>query len=318
LAKPPRFPLPRWANWSIKILVVAAYFGVLEYFWGWEKLLAPWKSISYATIIASVVLLASTYFLRALRIYDYFRGDIKHRYILTLKLTLLHNVLNNLLPARSGEVSFPLLMKRYFEVNLTRATATLLWLRFMDLHTVITLGIAAFYFATSQSEIWLYGLALWAMLPLAAYFAHAKLALLSHAIHNPKWRNMADKLLSGLPNSLTELGRAWLWTLINWSLKITAMAWILKQFSTMSNGQAWIGALSGDLSSVLPLHAPAGVGTYEAAVLGGLAAVGVNTGTAMQAAVSLHIMILVSSLVGGGLALFIKQNSGDKALQGSE
>lgn len=310
--------LPSWANWTIKILVVAGYFGVLEYFWGWEKLLAPWKTISYITISASILLLAATYFLRAMRIFDYFRRDINRRYLLTLKLTLIHNVLNNLLPARSGELSFPLLMKRYFAVNLTRATATLFWLRFMDLHTVITLGIGAFYVATSQPAWWLYGLALWATLPLAVYFAHWKLAALAPKISNPKWQNLAHKLLSGLPGSLAELSRAWAWTLINWILKITAMAWILKQFCSLSGGQAWIGSLSGDLSSVLPLHAPGGVGTYEAAVLGGLAVVGVNTDTAMQAAVSLHIMILMSSLIGGGLALFIKQDLGPQTIEGQQ
>ena len=318
MPKPLGFSLPAWARWAIKILVVAAYFGVLEYFWGWEKLLAPWKSVAPVTVIASIALLASTYFLRALRIYDYFRSDINRRFALTLKLTLLHNVLNNLLPARSGELSFPILMKRYFEVNLTRATATLFWLRFMDLHTVIALGIGAFYFATSQSVWWLYGLAAWALLPLAVYVAHAKLATLVPRIRNPKWQNVTHKLLSGLPHSVAELARACLWTVTNWGVKITAMAWILKQFSTMTNGQAWIGSLSGDLSSVLPLHAPAGVGTYEAAVLGGLAVVGVNTDTAMQAAVSLHIMILVSSLIGGALALFIKQDITGHAVQDHE
>jgi hypothetical protein len=113
--------MPTWLAWTIKIAVVAAYFWILEYFWGWKQLLAPWQSISYLTIFAAVVLLSLTYFIRAWRIYDYFRTDIAGNYILTLKLTLLHNVLNNLLPARSGEVSFPLLMKRYFQVSLTRS-----------------------------------------------------------------------------------------------------------------------------------------------------------------------------------------------------
>ena len=280
---------------------------MLEYFWGWEKLLDPWLSISYTTVLAAIALLASTYFIRALRIYDYFRKEIKKKYVLTLKLTLLHNVLNNLLPARSGEVSFPLLMKRYFQVSFTRATASLLWLRFMDLHTVLFLGAAALYFTTIQAAWWIYALALWMALPLAAYLAHTKIAEFIPKIKNPKWQTFADKLVSGLPNSLMELFRAWMWTLINWSIKITAMAWILKQFATMTNSQAWVGSIAGDLSSVLPFHAPAGLGSYEAAVLGGLAVLGVNTDVAMQAAVNLHIMILVSSLIGGGLGLLIKQ-----------
>jgi len=307
LEKAHRLSLPRWLSWSIKIAVVVAYFWILEYFWGWEQLLAPWQSISYITVAAAVGLLAITYFTRAWRIYDYFRSDISGKYALTLRLTLLHNVLNNLLPARSGEVSFPLLMKRYFQVSLTRSTATLLWLRFMDLHTIFILGAGALYVASPITSLWwLLAMALWMVVPLAAYLAHAKLAEFVPHIHNPKWQAIAAKLVSGLPNSVPELSGAWLWTLISWSIKIIAMAWILNQFAPMTTAQAWVGAVAGDLSSVLPFHAPAGVGTYEAAALGGLAAVGVNTNTAIQAAVNLHIMILLSSLVGGGLALLIK------------
>jgi uncharacterized membrane protein YbhN (UPF0104 family) len=298
--------LPPWLGWTIKIAVVVAYFWILEVFWGWNQLLAPWLSISYVTVLAAVALLALTYFIRAWRIYDYFRADIDGKYLLTLKLTLLHNVLNNLLPARSGEVSFPVLMKRYFQVSLTRSTATLLWLRFMDLHTVILLGAGALYFATATYPWWLAAMAVWMVLPLAAYLAHAKMAGVVPRIRNPKWQAVATKLISGLPNSLVELSRAWLWTLVSWSIKIVAMAWILKQFASMSTAQAWVGSVAGDLSSVLPFHAPAGIGTYEAAALGGLAAVGINTDSAMQAAVNLHIMILLSSLLGGALALLIK------------
>lgn len=306
--------MPAWLAWAMKIAVVAAYFWILEVFWGWKQLLAPWQSISYLTILAAVMLLALTYFIRAWRIYDYFRADIAGNYALTLKLTLLHNVLNNLLPARSGEVSFPLLMKRYFQVSLTRSTATLLWLRFMDLHTILLLGAGSLYFTRATTPWWLAVMAAWLLLPLAAYLAHAKLAGMVPRIHNPKWQAIADKLLSGLPNSVAELSRAWTWTLVSWSIKIVAMAWILTQFTPMTNAQAWVGAIAGDLSSVLPFHAPAGVGTYEAATLGGLAAVGVNTDTAMQAAVNLHIMILLSSLLGGALALLIKDHSQHQSL----
>lgn len=307
MATPGGFSLPRWLNWTIKIALVLAYFWILEYFWGWDQLLAPWQSISYVTIFSAIVLLAVTYFIRAWRIYDYFRADIRGKYLLTLKLTLLHNVLNNLLPARSGEVSFPLLMKRYFQVGLTRSTATLLWLRFMDLHTILLLGAGALFFAAITSSWWLWAMALWAVMPPAAFMAQAKMAAFIPRIHNPKWQAVAVKLISGLPNSAAELSRAWLWTLASWTIKILAMAWILRQFTPMSGAQAWAGAIAGDLSSVLPLHAPAGVGTYEAAALGGLAVVGIDAGTAMQAAVNLHIMILLSSLLGGALALAIRE-----------
>ncbi len=58
-------------------------------------------------------------------------------------MVLLHNLFNNLLPMRAGELSLPLLMKRYFGVRRAETVGALLWFRFLDLLTLSLIGVAA-------------------------------------------------------------------------------------------------------------------------------------------------------------------------------
>jgi uncharacterized membrane protein YbhN (UPF0104 family) len=102
-------------------------------------------------------------------------------------------------------------------------------------------------------------------------------------------------LLSGLPQSRSIFYRSWLWTIINWSFKLSVFAWLMGQFGEVSFHAAWMGATVGDLTSVLPFHGIAGAGTYEAGVVAGLAPYGLAPESALPLAVNLHLFILVSS-----------------------
>ena len=57
--------------------------------------------------------------------------------------------------------------------------------------------------------------------------------------------------------------------------------------------------LGGELSSVIPIHTPGGLGTYEASMLGTARLLGITGGWVLFAAVQLHLMILLSTLLGG-------------------
>ncbi len=65
-------------------------------------------------------------------------------------------------------------------------------------------------------------------------------------------------------------------------------------------------SIGGELSSVLPIHAPAGLGTYEAAILATGKLFNLSEAKALLfAAVQLHLLIIISTLFGGLIALFI-------------
>ena len=103
--------------------------------------------------------------------------------------------------------------------------------------------------------------------------------------------------------------RAWFWTLFNWVVKLAVFAWILILFAPLlSPAVALLGAIGGDLTSVLPVHGVAGAGTYEAGVMAALLPFGVPAAQALMAAVNLHLFMLGLSLAGGALALALRHD----------
>ena len=63
--------------------------------------------------------------------------------------------------------------------------------------------------------------------------------------------------------------RAWGYAVANWVLKLGIVGALLAPLANLPYGSAFAGALGGELAAVLPLQAPAGVGTYEAGVAAG-------------------------------------------------
>jgi uncharacterized membrane protein YbhN (UPF0104 family) len=86
-------------------------------------------------------------------------------------------------------------------------------------------------------------------------------------------------------------------TLIAWLTKfgaLVALAWLLFPLPLY----AWASALvAGELSSISPVHGPAGLGSYEAAVLAGLSIFDSNWEHALGVALCVHLSLLVASIV---------------------
>src|SRR6056300_280479 len=135
-----------WATRLIGLALVLAYAIVVHWVWGWGEIFDQWRNWSIPELLAVLLLILVTYLIRAIRIWEYFRQEPGVKLLNCLKLTLLHNLANNLLPMRSGEASFPLLMRSYFGLAMSRTTGTLLWFRFLDLLVIILLGAAVWMF----------------------------------------------------------------------------------------------------------------------------------------------------------------------------
>ena len=131
-------------GWNLRVLIGVLIFVGFVWFvesWlGWKELLAPWAQLAPTRIAAAAALVFLSYGVRSLRLYHYFRDAMGGRHLLCLKLFLQHNALNNVLPMRSGELSFPVLMARYFSVPVVRSVPALAWFRFLDLHTLLTIA----------------------------------------------------------------------------------------------------------------------------------------------------------------------------------
>src|SRR5687767_15917251 len=98
---------------AVSLAIVAVFIVLVEEFFGWHSLLEPWRSLDHpAILLAPVLLIAASYLVRTLRVYRYFGFD--RGFYAMLRLLLQHNALVVLLPMRTGELAFPLLMRRIF------------------------------------------------------------------------------------------------------------------------------------------------------------------------------------------------------------
>lgn len=293
-----------WWRPLIGAAILVAFAVFVEHHLGWARLLAPWRQITLPAIALAALLTFASYWLRALRFYDYFRSEMRGRFSLCAKLMLQHNLLNNLLPMRSGELSFPVLMSRYFDVPARRSLPALLWFRVLDLHT---LGIAALLAMSGIPAAWVIGaLVLWLPLPWLLFHFSARLRVSLEGSAQSRVQRFTAEILRALPQDGMAFYRAWAWTALNWLVKLLAFAWVLKLFVHEGWSAAAMGAIAGDLTSVLPVHGIAGAGTYEAGVVAGLLPYGVAADAALAAAVNLHLFLLGTTLAGGAVSLLMK------------
>ena len=289
--------------YAVSGLILVGFIAFVEIYFGWGQLLRPWLQLPYEKIVIAVMLVFISYWVRALRLYDYFRYEMHGRFMICFKLMLQHNLLNNLLPMRSGELSFPLLMSRYFNVPMTRSIAVLLGFRLLDLHTLILFFLGAMAFHGLHAVIITLAILLWCTLPPIAFRFSRQLAFLLDGHGDTKVYALLRQSLSGLPQTSRHFYMAWLWTVINWAVKLGVFAWILMLFIDVPAAAAWSGAITGDFTSVLPIHGLAGAGTYEAGVIAGLLPFAIPASSALQGAVNLHVFILGATLIGGAFSL---------------
>lgn len=295
------------------IAIIAAYAAFIQWVWGWGDIIALWQRAGLLPLTTALLLLLSTYVLRTWRIYDYFPSETRGRFPVLFRLVQIHNLLNIMLPFRSGETSFPLLMKKEFDVRLARGTSALLVMRLFDLHALLAAAGIGLVLKSGTALAWV----LWVLflaLPIIAFIVRKPVFQLAGRTLPKKLKTLIHEIETGLPANGAAFARAWVATIINWFVKIAVLAWVLVLMGELALPAGFGGALGGELSSVLPLHAPGGVGTYPAGITAGALAFGAPSETSAlsalgQVAVNAHLMIIVSSLIGTALSLFVRERT---------
>ncbi len=284
-------------KWLAAIAITGAFVVWVELALGWRAVLAPLAHISASALALALAGLFASYGLRAWRVQVHFA--LPRHFLPLLRLTLMHNALNNLLPARTGEAAFPWLMGRYFGTPLAESVGGLAWLRLLDLAMLCALAVLwtlplPWPLATALAAACLLGPSL-AVRLLHAAAAHGKGR---HAIFD--W---LSKMAISLPRDRRRVATAWLLTAINWIAKLFVLAWFIRTLLPLDWPLASAGIVGGEISSILPVHGIAGLGTYEAGVAIALLPTGTAAGDVIRAAVALHAVLLLSSVSSALLAL---------------
>ena len=257
---------------------------------------------------------------------------VQGRFPAVLRLSVLHNMANNLLPMRSGEMVFPWLMRRWFGHGFLAAGASLLWIRLLDLHVLGLAGLLVLWLRNPASAwVWLLAPAalLWlGLLPLTAWgvqraarvpAARTNAAPQSAARASGAWTASTGRSptvvtrLWGIARFVAEagparpagVGRLYLWTLLSWAAKLAAFVVVLRHFVSAELWQVLAGVMGAELSSVLPFHGIGGAGSYELATVVAMVPFGVGASEALAGAVNLHLFLLGCTLLLGLLALLI-------------
>ena len=207
---------------------------------------------------------------------------------------LLHNAAVNVVPMRAGEAGYAWIVHRQWGVPLADAVASLLWLRLQDVAILAAFAIA-----------WLLPLSptAGAALALAWLVAYALAAPhLGSLLGRLPWRPLqrvgayAQRPGQDAWRRPASLGCA----LANWAVKLAVLGVLLAALADISIVDALRGSLGGELAAVLPVQGPAGLGTYEAGVWGGVALRASATTSLAHvgaAALAVHLLGLVVGLV---------------------
>jgi len=299
--------IDQWRDWLLGAILLALLLAAVQFTIGWVALLTPWRELSPWLLAWLFTLTALSYGLRAVRIADYFRPKFAGQLKGVLRLTIFHNVANNLLPMRSGELVFPWLMRRYFGYEILDAAAALIWIRLFDLHFLALIAIVIFNLRQPSwiwwmlATIWVFGLTL-----LKSFNRLHRLPQLRGA---GRIRMLIRQVLQTAPSQLSLITRVYLWTALIWSLKFAAFVSLLRFFLPLDIWQLLTGVMGAELSSVLPFHGIAGSGSYELAAVAALMPLGIEPKLALAGAVNLHLFLLGSTLILGALAFMLKKPS---------
>ena len=267
----------RWIA-AASIAAGVALLAVLVAFTPWKLLAERVATVPWPGWVGATLGMSATYALRAGRLRAEWLWKLRTLglgYRECLQITLLHNAAINVLPMRSGEASYSFLLHRRWGVGLGDATASLLWLRLQDMMVLGVLGIAILVPAPLP---WRIGFAVAAIVLAATLLpalvrrvhVHSRWARArAHADASARRARKSWHLVAKVAGAFRAArggAAAWGYAIANWVLKLGIVGVLLASLADLPLGAGFCGALGGELAGVIPLQAPAGVGTYEAGV----------------------------------------------------
>jgi uncharacterized membrane protein YbhN (UPF0104 family) len=297
-------PAKRWRRLQLSILVFLGLVAAVQYEFGWGAVLAPWQQLPLKGITVAVLLVFLSYAVRTVRLVSFFAVELSGQFPAALRLNLIHNLWNNLLPT-VGELSFPILMQRYFVISLARSLPALLWFRLLDLYVVCLLALASLMLGRAS---WRLAALLTALLTLAIpviYRWSPEIIRYFEQKLKGRLKEKLSEIRKVLPTSWRLLLLSSWWTLVNWALKLAVLGWIIQHFLAINLGQSLLGAIGGELTVVLPVYSIAGAGPYEAGVVAALIPADIAPQEALKAAVNLHLFLLSCTILGGFLSYIL-------------
>jgi uncharacterized protein (TIRG00374 family) len=226
--------------------------------------------------------------------------------------------LNNVLPARSGELSFPYLMQRRHGTPIGDSLTYLLIVRIFDLVAMSTLFVVFASLETGKltpvagqavTGVMLLLLPVFLVLACLTWLGKrglqgtewvlGRLSLLEHK--GGQWTLGVGQRAVGAMSQVHHVstyGRVFFWSLLGW---LTTFAWFAAFLQAIHVPVRYplviVGATLATLSKAIPLVTVGGLGAHEAGWALGFRLVGMPLTTAIASGFAVNILTLLASLV---------------------
>ena len=275
-------------------------------------------SIDPIYLIIGFVLYLFSYFFRALRFQILLGNKIGFKDLFTI--VCVHNMANNILPARTGEVSYVYLSKKLHNISTGEGIASLMVARVFDLISISLLFfVAALYVRGLPPMI---DKVIWA---IAGFLLLIVLILVNLAYFGEQFMNRVGKIINmvsighirGIPYLLrkgnetmqsfevVKSKRVIIWTgilsMLVWaSLYLVNYALINAMGINISFWSVIFVSTFPVFTTILPIQALGGFGTIEGGWTIGFMAIGLSKEIAIASGFSLHIIAYMYFFILGG------------------
>ena len=257
----------------------------------WDLAFSRLMDLPNAVLFICTLGWLSSFLFRALRFKSEWQSQGKISIWDALTLTFIHNAAVVLVPFRVGELGYPIMVQKLLNVTLQQCIRSLLWLRFQD--GIVLLSLAFLLLPYFGIELRIAGLLLAVCLCFVTQKWWLRLLRSRHFL--------IRQVRAFLHQRSSAWG--WFWSAANWIVKLLVVSLMLSNLTGLDTLQTLRGALTGELSALLPLTGPAGLGTYEAGVWTGLGLGWQQMKSLMGSVLLTHVFFLCISLLGAVVAV---------------
>jgi uncharacterized protein (TIRG00374 family) len=304
----------------IGLLISLAVIGYVLMKLDWQTVYNTFASADLSLLIAAFGIYLLNYVLRTVRFRMLLNlQDIPFQHL--FGVTNLYGMYLYLMPAKSGELSYPILLKSRLNVPLPTSTATLIAARFFDFATIALFLLAVLGVFWDQIHLWirlgsllfvgivlLFGIGLlWFIRNPSRTERIQQIEAGSHPFIVRLWNALA-KLIDSM-RAIDQRGgywRLWLLTIAIWICVQTNFYFIVLSLGeSLTFLQMMVVSIIMVPMTLLPIQGFANLGTHEIGWAAAFALFGYPETTALNIAVSSHIILLFFVLMLGFLGFLL-------------
>jgi hypothetical protein len=224
----------------------------------------------------------------------------------TFSIVCIHNFLNNVMPFKTGELSYPVMIKRKFNIPFSKALSDLALVRFFDLMALGTFLILAILFSLQYFN----NLLLYASLSLILVFIAFLIIYKMGKIVRSRRTNFNNKLINKISNfillvlsNLSRRNKKEIVFIAIFSFIIFSLLFFVAYLLIRALGLeipiylVIIGGALSVLATLIPIQGPLNLGTVELGFIFPFVIYGIIKEQAISVSFGYHLFVLIFSLL---------------------